>query len=39
MVFNIFTSIKKDKIHPEFLYEKFLEFQGELAAFSNEESF
>ncbi|EFN0459476.1 type VI secretion system baseplate subunit TssK, partial [Campylobacter jejuni] len=30
---------KKDKIHPEFLYEKFLEFQGELAAFSNEESF
>ncbi|MBZ7939770.1 type VI secretion system baseplate subunit TssK [Campylobacter sp. W0014] len=30
---------KKDKIHPEFLYEKFLEFQGELASFSNEESF
>lgn len=29
----------KDKIHPEFLYEKFLEFQGELAAFSSDDTF
>ncbi|MCW1360955.1 type VI secretion system baseplate subunit TssK [Campylobacter sp. US33a] len=29
----------KDKIHPEILYEKFLEFQGELSAFSNDETF
>lgn len=30
---------QKDKMHPEFLYEKLLEFQGELAAFSHEETF
>lgn len=29
----------KDKLHPEFLYERLLEFQGELAAFSAEETF
>lgn len=31
--------LKKDKMHPEFLYEKLLEFQGELAAFSTDDSF
>lgn len=29
----------KDKLHPEFLYEKLLEFQGELGAFNNEDTF
>ncbi|TKX30614.1 type VI secretion system baseplate subunit TssK [Campylobacter aviculae] len=29
----------KDKLHPESLYEKLIEFQGELAAFSTEENF
>ena len=31
--------IKKDKLHPEFFYEKLLEFQGELAAFSVQDTF
>ncbi|QWU79598.1 type VI secretion system, baseplate protein [Campylobacter novaezeelandiae] len=34
----IFSYINnKEKIHPEFLYEKLIEFQGELYALSNEE--
>lgn len=38
--FLIFSHLAtKEKMHPEFLYEKFLEFQGELSAFSNEETF
>ncbi|MGH2327465.1 type VI secretion system baseplate subunit TssK [Campylobacter taeniopygiae] len=31
--------VSKDKLHPEALYEKLIEFQGELAAFSTEENF
>lgn len=31
--------LRKDKMHPEFLYEKLLEFQGELAAFSVDDTF
>lgn len=31
--------IYKDKLHPEYLYEKLIEFQGELGAFGVENSF
>lgn len=31
--------INKDKMHPEYLYEKFIEFQGELGAFGDEDTF
>lgn len=29
----------KDKLHPEFLYEKLIEFQGELGSFNSEDMF
>ncbi|WP_220708460.1 type VI secretion system baseplate subunit TssK, partial [Helicobacter cinaedi] len=31
--------IHKNKLHPEYLYEKLIEFQGELGAFGVENSF
>lgn len=38
--FLIFSCIvNKEKIHPEYLYEKLIEFQGELGAFSVENAF
>lgn len=38
--FLIFSSlIHKDKLHPEYLYDKLIEFQGELGAFGVENSF
>ncbi len=38
--FLIFSClIHKDKLHPEYLYEKLIEFQGELGAFGVENSF
>lgn len=31
--------INKDKLHPEFLYEKLIEFQGDLGAFNEDDTF